>query len=117
MGLNHLPPATRHNDNFHAAVFNDTWGHMAPVKNTSYKGTVRFTMTDHSHYGCQPIILQYDFPNLCGPYIHDKLFEDVCDWETDKLLKGAVYEIHLTFRNYRLFLGKITMVAKPFETA
>lgn len=116
MGLKDLPPQTRHNDNYYAAVFNNTWGHTAPVKNTSYKGIVRFTKTDHSHYGCQPIILQYEFPNLEGPYIHDELFNNVCDWDTETLKDGAVYERVVTFRNYRLYLGKINIVADPIKT-
>lgn len=114
MGLQHLPPQTRHNDNYHAAVFNNTWGHMAPQKNISYKGIVRFVLTDHSHYGCQPIILEYDFPNLQGPYMHDELFNDVCDWKkTDDLKSGVIYERTLTFRNYRFYYGKVKEVLQP----
>lgn len=110
MGLGHLPEPTRYNDSYYASVFNNTWGHYAPEKNISYKGIVRFTLTDHSQYGCQPIIIQYEFPNLAGPYIHDELFDDVCNWKTDNLEKGAIYEIYLTFRNYRFYYGKIKPV-------
>lgn len=118
MGLGHLPTPTRQNDSYHAAVFNNTWGHYAPQKNVSYKGIVRFVLTDHSQYGCQPIILQYEFPNLEGPYIHDELFEDVCEWVRNKnhdLETGAIYERVLTFRNYRWYYGKITKVFKALE--
>lgn len=98
------------------AIFDDTWGHFAPVKNTSYKGKVRFVLTDHGHYGRQPIILQYDFPNLQGPYIHDVLFNDVCEWKTEKLLEtGVVYETLITFRNYRFYYGKVSTVLTPME--
>lgn len=114
MGLGHLQPQSRHNDRGYASVFNNTWGHFSLEKNVSYKGVVRFSMTDHSHYGCQPIILQYDFPNLEGPYIHDELFDKVCDWETDNLEKGAVYERIVTFRNYRLYLGSIKLITPAF---
>lgn len=113
MGLNHLPEPTRNNDNFHAAVFNNTWGHFAPQKNISYKGKLRFVLTDHSQYGSQPIILEYDFPNLTGPYIHDYLFNDVCEWTRNKkhdLITGTIYERELTFRNYRFYYGKIKKV-------
>lgn len=42
MGLAHLQPLTRHNDNTIAAVFNNTWGHLTPQKNVSYKVPERF---------------------------------------------------------------------------
>lgn len=111
MGLEHLPQQTRHNDIGYASIFNNTWGHYAPQKNVSYKGVVRFVLTDHSHYGCQPIILQYEFPNLEGPYIHDELFNDVSDWtKTESLTTGIIYERVITFRNYRFYYGKIKKI-------
>lgn len=101
------------------AIFNDTWGHYAPHKNVSYKGKVRFVLTDHSQYGSQPIVLEYDFPNLSGPYIHDVLFRDICDWGKVKweqtLETGVIYERELTFRNYRFYYGKILPVFKAME--
>lgn len=110
MGLQHLEPQTRFNDPWYAAVFNNTWGHTAPQKNTSYPGIVRFCLTDHSHYGCQPIILTYDFPNLSGPYLHDELFEYCMEWDKKGLEIGAIYEIKLTFRNYRWYYNKPILV-------
>lgn len=115
MGLGHLPEYNRFNYACAARMFNQTWGHMMPQKNVSYKGIVRFVCTDHSHYGCQPIILQYEFPNLDGPYIHDELFDNVCDWETDGLTDGVIYERILTFRNYRWYYGKITPIFKALN--
>lgn len=113
MGLGHLPEYNRFNYACAARAFNQTWGHLVPQKNTSYRGIVRFTVTDHSHYGSQPIILQYEFPNLEGPYIHDELFMSVLDWnrnDENDLEPGAIYERILTFRNYRWYYGKITKV-------
>lgn len=95
------------------AIYNNTWGHYAPKKNTSYKGIIRFVLTDHSQYGSQPIITEYDFLNLEGPYIHDVLFRAVCDWDKENLENGAVYEIKVTFRNYCFYYGKINKVLKP----
>lgn len=112
MGLNHLQPETRFDGGFVTRVFNNTWGHLTPHKNTSYRGIVRFTLTDHSEYGCQPIVLQYEFANLEGPYIHDELFSNVCDWNTAELETGVIYEMELTFRNYRFYYGKIKPVFK-----
>ena len=118
MGLGHLPPPNRHNDSYTAVVFNNTWGHTAPQKNISYKGLIRFVLTDHSHYGCQPIVLEYDFPNLdAGPYIHDALFSDVCNWnKTNDLESGVIYERIITFRNYRFYYGKCIHVLKSIYT-
>ena len=100
----------------HIDIFHNTWGHTSPHKNVSYKGKVRFTLTDHSEYGCQPIILLYDFKNLEGPYIHDFLFEDICNWNKHKELEtGVIYERTLTFRNYRFYYGKIMKVLNSME--
>ncbi len=96
-------------------IFNDTWGHYSPRKNTSYKGKVRFVLTDHSQYGCQPIILEYNFPDLEGPYLHEELFDIVCEWDVSGLRKGVIYERELTFRNYRFYYKKITTVLKEME--
>lgn len=100
----------------HIDMFYDTWGHTSPHKNVSYKGKVRFTLTDHSEYGCQPIILLYDFKDLEGPDIHDFLFEDILNWEKEiKLETGVIYERLLTFRNYRFYYGKIVKVLNSME--
>lgn len=112
MGLGHLIPETRHDGGWVSRAFNNTWGHLMPQKNVSYPGVVRFALTDHSQYGCQPIIIQYEFPNLEGPYIHDYLFDKICDIETSCLKAGAIYQMNLTFRNYRFYYGKITEVLK-----
>lgn len=115
MGLRHIAPETRFDGGWVSRAFNNTWGHYMPQKNVSYKGVVRFTMTDHSQYGCQPIILQYEFPNLEGPYIHDHLFDKICDWDTEELPKGAVYQRIITFRNYRFYYGKIEKVLSEIK--
>jgi len=116
MGLQHLPVQTRFNDPWHAAAFNDAWGHCAPQKNVSYKGKVRFVLTDHSAYGSQPIVLEYDFPNLDGPYIHDALFDNVGNWDNGDLKTGVLYERSLTFRNYRWYYGAIKAIFKSMQT-
>lgn len=113
MGLNHLPEPNRGNDSGHAVIFNNTWGHLSPQKNISYNGRFRFVLTDHSQYGCQPIILEYDFPNLEGPYLHDELFEMVCGNRLYRNLEvGVIYEQNLTFRNYRFYFSKINEILK-----
>lgn len=112
MGLRDLPPPTRHNDNYYAAVFNATWGHLSPKKNVSYPGVVRFCLTDHSHYGCQPIIITYDFKGLEGPYIHDELFDAALEWDRKDLIAGDIYEMKITFRNYRFYYSKPVLITK-----
>jgi len=109
MGLEHLTPQTRHNDNGFSSSFNNTWGHFSPRKNTSYKGVVKFVFTDHGHYGRQAIIITYDFENLSGPYIHDFLFDKIHDLDSKNFKEGEVYEMNLTFRNYRFYY------CKPFK--
>jgi hypothetical protein len=115
MGLRHLPAETHHDGGWVTQAFNNTWGHLSPQKNCSYKGVVRFCLTDHSQYGCQPIVLQYEFPNLEGPYLHDFLFDKICDLDTRQLPKGAIYQINLTFRNYRFYYGKIQKICEEIK--
>lgn len=116
MGLQHLPPYNRHNYACAARIFNNTWGHLAPEKNISYPGLIRFCVTDHSQYGCQPIILGYEFPNLTGPYLHDEIFDKWTEKiNTNDLEPTAIYEMHVTFRNYRFYYGKINLITKGME--
>jgi hypothetical protein len=108
MGLNHVAPIIE-NDRRIAAI-SQTWGHLSPQKNHSYPGKIKFCLTDHSQYGRQPIIITYDFGDLYGPYIHDFLFDKICDYNTDDLIVGCIYEQKLTFRNYRFYYGKIIKI-------
>jgi len=97
-------------------AYNDTWGHLAPLKNISYKGIVRFVYTEHSHYGCQAIIISYDFENLYGPYLHNLLFDpDTIEKGVDKkeIIESGVYEMKMTFRNYRFYYGKPRLILQP----
>lgn len=113
MKLSQLTPPEYLGCSMAQAIYNNTWGHFSPHKNTSYKGIVRFALTDHSEYGSQPIIITYDFQNLSGPYIHNVLFKDVHNWNKNEQLKpGVIYEIKLTFRNYRFYYGKIRQLIK-----
>lgn len=101
-------------------IFNNTWGHLAPKKNISYKGEVIFLITgSHSEYGCQPILIKYKFNNLYGPYIHSKLFEDCLDWTDEyntRFIEGleedVIYKMKLTFRNYRFYYSKPQILTK-----
>lgn len=120
MGLSDLPYQNKHNDNGCTAIFNNTWGHLSPVKNTTYKGKIRFVYTDHSEYGSQAIILEYEFPNLQGPYLHDKLFEVACDWNNEykktnfiqEFKQGIIYEMNVSFRNYKFYYRKPIQILK-----
>lgn len=114
--LGQLTPPEYLNCSYAQATFNNTWGHYLPAKNTSYKGKVRFMLTDHSEYGCQPIIIEYNFVGIDGgPYIHDALFNAVNDWDTDILKIGAIYEINITFRNYIFYSGTPVLLLNPIN--
>lgn len=77
-----------------------TWGHLAPVKNTSYKGQILFTSTAYNSGTI--ILIDSSFENLDdSPWLYDFIHE----WlnKCQNIEHGAVYQLNCTFRNYRLY--------------
>lgn len=81
-------------------VMQNTWGHLAPLKNTSYKGVILFTK---SAYRSGTIdLIDTQFNNLeDSPWLYDFLCKHL--YAFSDLEYGAVYRIDCTFRNYRLY--------------
>jgi hypothetical protein len=85
-----------------------TWGHLAPLKNTSYKGIVLFTK---SAYRSGTIdLLDTKFNDLeDSPWLYDFLHEHL--YTLPDIEYGAVYQLNCTFRNYRIY-GKPKLIYK-----
>lgn len=98
------------------ASFIDTWGHTAPHKNVSYKGVIRVMHPIHGgNNGWGMTLLDYYFPNLeGGPYIHEASYKFINELNDEYFEPGAIYDIPVTFRNYRMYNSKpIVKLQRP----
>lgn len=85
-----------------------TFGHLAPVKNTSYKGTILFTKSAYSSGSIY--LIDSKFARLDdSPWLYDFIHEHL--YKLTDLEEGAVYQFNCTFRNYRLY-GKPKLIHK-----
>ena len=98
-------PVEAHNRN---VVLGNTWGYLAPQKNTTYRGKLLVSCSVYRS-GTQEII-DMEWENLeDSPWLYDS----VNDWLwglRDKMERGSIYRIEATFRNYR-FWGKPIKIA------
>lgn len=81
-------------------VMQATWGHLAPMKNTSYKGVVLFTSTAYN--SGRIVLIDSNFENLDdSPWFYDFLYE----WlnKCPNIERGGIYQVNCTFRNYRMY--------------
>lgn len=94
-----VSPALAHYKN---AKLAETWGHLAPKKNVSYKGKILFCVSGYGDTGTALIDSKFD--NLeDSPWLYDAINDYINDCEG--LEDGGIYRIDCTFRNYR-FYGK-----------
>jgi hypothetical protein len=92
-----ITPILAHQKN---AVLAETWGHLAPQKNTSYKGKILFCVSGYGYTGTA--IVASEFENLeDSPWLYDAMQEYIDKWV--KLEEGCIYRIDCTFRNYRFY--------------
>lgn len=98
-------------------VWNNTWGHYAPHKNTSYKGFIRVMNPHHGgNNGWGMTLLEYNLAGLdSGPYIHDAAYKFIDELDQDQFEQGAIYDIPVTFRNYRIYSSKPILRLKSIE--
>jgi hypothetical protein len=85
----------------------NTWGHLAPKKNKTYKGRIVFVAGIFGSDHLNPVSTYCEFDDLdSSPWFFDHL-EDFM--RSTKPKAGVVYEFLGTFRNYK-FKGKIREV-------
>jgi hypothetical protein len=95
------------------AVLDDTWGHLAPKKNRTYRGFIVFAI---AAYGGDMVILDAHFDDLDdSPWLFDAM-QDFVFKDYQQLTDGAVYKWEGTFRNYR-FTGTRTVIFMPRSEA
>lgn len=83
------------------AVMQNTWGHLAPQKNITYKGKLLISNSGYGNSGQQ--IVEMEWNNLQdNPWIYDFVHNWL--WDNRELMKDdGIYLINTTFRNYRMW--------------
>lgn len=100
-------------------VLQDTWGHLAPKKNKTYRGYLTFAIGCYDHGSSNPTPLKVQFPGLDhSPWLYDFIHEQLQNWQNGKgrrrrtkerFAVGHVYRFDGVFRNYKLS-GKIKRI-------
>ena len=89
------------------AVRRNTWGHLAPVKNKSYRGFILFANSAYDG----AVLLDSDFAGLeDSPWLYDAMIEFMHDYFTGCIVReefGRIYRFDGVFRNYE-FKGRVT---------
>jgi hypothetical protein len=119
MGLKDVAPSIDHMN--YVSVCKETWGHLAPRKNTTYSGVIRFAVGVFGSDDLNPTPIECELRSgkhelHSSPWFYDALTELLSDWAcagrygNDPLSvpveAGGVYEWRGTFRNYE-FSGEL----------
>lgn len=91
-----------------AEVAKDTWGHLAPRKNKTYRGHIVFAAGCFGSDDLNPTALRCEFKGLdSSPWFFDAMADFLASLEVEA---GEVYCFEGTFRNYE-FSGTVRPVA------
>lgn len=80
------------------AISQNTWGHLAPNKNTTYKGYILFCKSEYNSGSITLISTKFDGLDS-SPWFYDAIHDYL--YSIKGLNEGAVYKLTATFRNYR----------------
>jgi hypothetical protein len=101
---------------YRVAVMKDTWGHLAPKKNKTYRGRIVFAVGIYGSDELNPTVIHCHFDGLDdSPWFFDTLSDFLQEGQSDlggserRFPEGAVYQFDGTFRNYA-FKGKFKRV-------
>jgi len=97
---------------YKAQIMSQTWGHLAPKKNKTYKGRIVFAVGCFGDDPLNPTALFCEFDGLdSSPWFFDALADFIAEQESEA---GCVYEFKGTFRNY-VFKGRIITLLNANE--
>jgi hypothetical protein len=111
----------------YAMICKETWGHLAPKKNVSYKGFIRFAVGVFGDDDLNPVPIACELRSTkeeldSSPWFYDALTDLLSEWASAgrygndplpvPIEGGNVYEWRGTFRNYefRGTIRKMTLV-------
>lgn len=96
---------------YRAQVFEETWGHLAPRKNKSYRGHITFALGCFGNDPLNPTVLACEIGIDSSPWFFDAMIDFL---QSLKCEEGGVYRWEGAFRNYefkgavqRLSLGEV----------
>jgi hypothetical protein len=93
---------------FKSTIMADTWGHLAPKQNRTYRGFITFAVGCFGDDPLNPQMLVCEFKGLdASPWFFDAASEFISEEETEP---GCVYRFDGTFRNYE-FVGTVLKLA------
>lgn len=82
-------------------VMGNTWGHLAPKKNKTYRGRVVYAVGCFGSDDLNPTAIVSEWGRLdSSPWFYDALAEFLSDAPPELRKAGCVYEWTGTFRNY-----------------
>lgn len=85
-------------------VMQETWGHLAPKKNKTYKCSITWALGCFGSECLNPTVLSCEAGELDGgPWFYDALIDFLHEYSEEE---GAVFRFDGTFRNYA-FKGKV----------
>lgn len=93
-----------------AKIYSQTWGHLAPMKNTTYKGKIVIARSQFESGTTH--LIDFEIPNLeSSPWFYegltDALYEMTANKKDSKFQKGKCYNADITFRNYKYWITNI----------
>lgn len=92
---------------YKAKVMEDTWGHLAPKKNKTYRGRIVYAIGCFGNGPLNPTPLVCEFKNLeSSPWFFSVMNDFIGSQKSES---GCVYEFKGAFRNYE-FRGTITLI-------
>lgn len=92
------------------AVFNETWGHLAPKRNKTYKGRIVYAIGCYDSGHLNPTPITVELPGMDdSPYFYEAINEWLQDIEEEFREEGCVYEVVGHFKNYK-FVGAINLI-------
>lgn len=93
-------------------VLQQTWGHLAPVKNKAYRGYIIYTAGCFGNGPLNPTALACEFKGLdSSPWFFNTLQDFMSDKRPDA---GVVYKFEGVFKNYK-FTGKLSVLLDANE--
>ncbi len=94
-------------------VCQDTWGHLAPIKDKTYKGRIVYAIGCFNSGRLNPTPLISELESLSSsPWYYSALHDMLGDLPEKFRKDGCVYEWTGTFKNYE-FDGKIRLLVDP----